>query len=324
MDTVHTKMTTQILKTMVLVCVAGLFILGCGDGPAPSAAAGGVITHTGPLRVTATIGMIADVAKQIAGEHAEVTGLMGPGVDPHLYKATRGDLDRLTGADLILYNGLHLEGKMADVLVQMAHKVRTVQVTGGIPQELLREPPEFAGQFDPHVWFDVSLWARASDRIRDALVEADPANKAAYEANAAAYRKQLEELDAYAREQIATIPMGHRVLVTAHDAFGYFGRAYDIEVLGLQGISTTAEYGLQDLSRLVDVIVQRKIKAVFVESSISPKSIEALVRGVQDKGSEVKIGGQLYSDAMGEAGTTEGSYLGMVRHNVDTIVGALK
>ncbi|MCC6696624.1 MAG: zinc ABC transporter substrate-binding protein [Candidatus Hydrogenedentes bacterium] len=324
MDTVQTKMTTQFLKTMLLTCAAGLFAFGCGGAPAPAVAAGGGIAHTGPLKVTATIGMIADVANQIAGEHAEITGLMGPGVDPHLYKATRGDLDKLTGADLILYNGLHLEGKMADVLVQMAHKVRTVQVTDGIPQDLLREPPEFAGQFDPHVWFDVSLWARVSDRIRDALIEADPANKADYEANAAAYRKQLEELDAYAREQIATIPKEQRVLVTAHDAFGYFGRAYDIEVMGLQGISTTAEYGLQDLTRLVDIIVQRKIKAVFVESSISPKSIEALVRGVQDKGAEVKIGGQLFSDAMGQAGTPEGSYLGMVRHNVDTIVGALK
>ncbi|MCC6490895.1 MAG: zinc ABC transporter substrate-binding protein [Candidatus Hydrogenedentes bacterium] len=324
METVQTAMTTRISNSVLFACAMGLILSGCGGGPAPAAAAGGGISHTGPLKVTATIGMIADVAQQIAGDHAEVTGLMGPGVDPHLYKATRGDLDKLTGADLILYNGLHLEGKMADVLVQMAHKVRTIQVTDGIPQDLLREPPEFAGQFDPHVWFDVSLWARVSDRIRDALIEADPANKADYEANSAAYRKQLEELDAYAREQIATIPKEQRVLVTAHDAFGYFGRAYDIEVMGLQGISTTAEYGLQDLTRLVDVIVQRRIKAVFVESSISPKSIEALVRGVQDKGSEVKIGGQLFSDAMGQAETPEGSYLGMVRHNVDTIVGALR
>jgi len=274
--------------------------------------------------VTATIGMITDVAQTIGGEHVEVRGLMGPGVDPHLYKATQGDLEKLTSADLILYNGLHLEGKMADVLVQMAQRVRTVQVTDSIPHELLREPPEFAGQYDPHVWFDVQLWSRAADRIAEALIEADPENGAEYRQNADAYLVQLKELDAYARERIAIIPKEQRVLVTAHDAFGYFGRAYDIEVMGLQGISTAAEYGLQDLTNLVDVIVNRKVKAVFVESSISPKSIEALVRGVEDKGGVVVIGGQLYSDAMGEAGTPDGTYIGMVRHNVDTIVGALK
>ena len=274
--------------------------------------------------MTATIGMIADVAQTIAGDHAEVRGLMGPGVDPHLYKATQGDLKKLTSADLILYNGLHLEGKMVDVLVQLAQRIRTVQVTDSIPHELLREPPEFAGQYDPHVWFDVQLWSRAADRIAEALIEADPENGAEYRQNADAYMEQLKELDAYAREQIATIPKEQRVLVTAHDAFGYFGRAYDIEVMGLQGISTAAEYGLQDVTNLVDVIVNRKIKAVFAESSISPKSIEALVRGVEDKGGVVVIGGQLYSDAMGEAGTPDGTYIGMVRHNVDTIVEALK
>jgi manganese/zinc/iron transport system substrate-binding protein len=174
------------------------------------------------------------------------------------------------------------------------------------------------------VWFDVQLWSRAADRIAVALSEADPDNAAEYRKNADAYMEQLEELDAYAREQIATIPKEQRVLVTAHDAFGYFGRAYDIEVMGLQGISTAAEYGLQDLTNLVDVIVARKIKAVFVESSISPKSIEALVRGVEDKGGVITVGGELFSDAMGPAGSPEGTYIGMVRHNVDTIVDALK
>lgn len=302
------------------LCVA-LFAFGCG--PSASKPAGGS-GPDGKLIVTATIGMITDVAQTIAGDHAEVRGLMGPGVDPHLYKATQGDLEKLTSADLILYNGLHLEGKMADVLVQMARRVPTVQVTEAIPHDLLREPPEFAGQYDPHVWFDVQLWSRAADRIAVALSEADPDNAAEYRKNADAYMEQLEELDAYAREQIATIPKEQRVLVTAHDAFGYFGRAYDIEVMGLQGISTAAEYGLQDLTNLVDVIVARKIKAVFVESSISPKSIEALVRGVEDKGGVITVGGELFSDAMGPAGSPEGTYIGMVRHNVDTIVDALK
>ncbi|GMV95239.1 MAG: metal ABC transporter substrate-binding protein [Candidatus Hydrogenedentota bacterium] len=303
------------------IAVIAVSLAGCGSSETASSGAG---KADGVLVVTTTIGMITDVTREIAGEHAEVRGLMGPGVDPHLYKATQGDLAKLSDADLILYNGLHLEGKMADVLVQMAQRVRTVQVTDEIPQNLLREPPEFAGQYDPHVWFDVKLWSMAAERIAKALAEADPQHAEEYRSNAETYLAELEQLDAYAREQIATIPKEQRVLVTAHDAFGYFGRAYDIEVMGLQGISTAAEYGLQDLTRMVDVIVERNIKAVFVESSVSPKSIEALVRGVEDKGGTVKVGGELFSDAMGEAGTPEGTYIGMVRHNVDTIVEALK
>jgi manganese/zinc/iron transport system substrate-binding protein len=311
---------SRIVRVVGVIACLALLALGCGSSETTS----GSGASDGKLVVTATIGMIADVTREIAGDHAEVRGLMGPGVDPHLYKATQGDLKKLTEADLILYNGLHLEGKMADVLVQMAQRVRTVQVTDAIPPELLREPPEFAGQYDPHVWFDVQLWSRAADRIAEALAEADPENGAEYRRNADAYMEQLKELDAYVRERVATIPKAQRVLVTAHDAFGYFGSAYDIEVMGLQGISTAAEYGLQDLTRMVDVIVERNVKAVFVESSVSPKSIEALVRGVEDKGGTIRIGGELFSDAMGEAGTPEGTYIGMVRHNVDTIVDALQ
>ncbi len=312
------------MKRTVLIAASlavAFSIVGCGanEANAPATHANG-----GKLKITCTIGMISDVAKVIGGRHVEVSGLMGPGVDPHLYKATHGDLEKLSGADLILYSGLHLEGKMADVLVKMARSVPTVQVTETIPDDLLRDPPEFQGQHDPHVWFDVSLWMKAAERIRDALAESDAANKADYEKNAADYLIKLKELDGYVRERIASIPADQRVLVTAHDAFGYFGRAYGIEVMGLQGISTAAEYGAQDLSRLVEVLVQRKIKAVFVESSISPKSIEALVRGVEGKGGTIKIGGQLYSDAMGADGTPDGTYIGMVRHNADTIAEALK
>jgi len=308
----------------VLWCcvIAGAIAAGCSAPQSGTIPAGG--NASGPLKVTATIGMIADIAHVVGGTHVEVIGLMGPGVDPHLYKATQGDLAKLRGADLILYNGLHLEGRMADVLVQMASSVKTVQVTETIPHDLLREPPEFQGQFDPHVWFDVSMWKFAVERTRDALREARPAHAAEFDANAAAYLVKMDELHTYAKERIATIPRETRVLVTAHDAFGYFGRAYDIEVLGLQGISTASEYGLQDVDKLVDVLVSRRIRAVFVESSISPKSIEALVSGAQSRGHDLKIGGQLFSDAMGTAGTPEGTYLGMVRHNVDTIVGALK
>jgi len=296
--------------------IAILMILLVGFCPLAIAADG--------IHVTATIGMIADVAKEIGSPHVSVIGLMGPGVDPHLYKATSSDLRKLRGADVILYNGLHLEGRMADVLVKLARRVPTVQVTETIPESLLREPPEFAGQYDPHVWFDVSMWRYAAESIRDTFVEMDAAHAKDYRANAEAYLAKMDALHAYAQEQIATIPESSRVLVTAHDAFGYFGRAYGIEVKGIQGVSTASEYGLQDLSRLVDVLVDRKIKAVFVESSVSSKSIEALVRGAKSKGHKVVIGGELFSDAMGQAGTEEGTYLGMVRHNVDTIVKALK
>ncbi len=309
------------MRLLSFVLVAGL-IAGCSPGG--STASSGASPGTGPFKVTTTIGMIADIAQIIGGAHVEVTGLMGPGVDPHLYKATQGDLTKLRGADLILYNGLHLEGRMADVLVQMASSIKTVQVTETIPHNLLREPPEFQGQFDPHVWFDVSMWKHAVERTRDAFKEFAPLHAAEFDANAATLLTQMDELHAHAKNQIATIPQESRVLVTAHDAFGYFGRAYDIEVLGLQGISTASEYGLQDVDKLVDQIVARKIRAVFVESSISPKSIEALVAGAKSRGHDLQIGGQLYSDAMGAPGTPEGTYLGMVRHNVDTIVGALK
>jgi len=279
---------------------------------------------TGKPKATCTIGMITDVARNVGGEHVEVTGLMGPGVDPHLYKATQGDLEKLTNADVILYNGLHLEARLADVLVKMAARTRTVQVTDTIPEEKLREPELFQGHYDPHVWFDVSLWRHTVHRIADVFAEMDAAHAATYRANAEAYAAELEKLHQYAKEQIATIPEESRVLVTAHDAFGYFGSAYDIEVMGLQGISTASDYGLQDVERLVDTIVERNVKAVFVESSISPRSIEALVEGAKGKGHEVRIGGELFSDAMGEPGTPEGTYIGMVRHNVETIVEALK
>lgn len=292
-----------------------LFVAGCAqpvDAPGEK------------LKITATTGMIADAARVVGGEYVEVSGLMGPGVDPHLYKATQGDLAKLNTADVILYNGLHLEGRMADVLVKLARQVDTVQVTETIPQDILREPPEFAGHYDPHVWFDVSMWKYVVEMTRDTLKKKDPAHSELFDSNADAYLKEMDALHLYAKVQIATIPAEHRVLVTAHDAFGYFGRAYGIEVLGLQGISTASEYGLQDVEKLVNKIVDRKIAAVFVESSISPKSIEALVAGAKSKGHEVVIGGQLFSDALGSEGTPEGAYLGMVRHNVDTIVKALK
>ncbi|MFD0675107.1 metal ABC transporter solute-binding protein, Zn/Mn family [Cohnella sp. GCM10027633] len=274
------------------------------------------------LHVTATIGMISDVAKEVGGDRVEVIGLMGPGVDPHLYKASQGDIAKLEDARLIFYGGLHLEGKMTEIFEKMSSKKTVVPVTRDIPEEKLHEVA--GGAHDPHVWFDVRLWMSATETIRDTLASEDPEHADEYRARAEVYLGKLKELDEYARAQIATIPREGRVMVTAHDAFGYFGAAYDIEVVGLQGISTAAEYGSKDVTSLRDMLVERKIKAVFVESSVPKKSIEAVIEGAKKQGHEVKIGGELFSDAMGKAGTPEGTYIGMVRHNVDTIVNALK
>ncbi|MFZ5818067.1 MAG: metal ABC transporter solute-binding protein, Zn/Mn family [Bacillota bacterium] len=301
---------------LVLVMIGLLALTAAGCGRAESA---GV---DGKIQAAATTGMVADLVKQIGGERVVVTALMGPGVDPHLYKASEGDIARLSKASIIFYNGLHLEGRMGDILVKMARQKPTVAVAERIPESDLLATPD--GTEDPHIWFDVSLWMKAAEAVRDALVELDPAGRAEYQANAAAYLKELEALHGYAREQIGSIPARQRVLVTAHDAFGYFGRAYGIEVMGLQGISTATEYGLADVQQMVDLLVSRKVKAVFVESSVPKRSIEALVQGAGARGHRVSIGGELFSDAMGAEGTPEGTYIGMVRHNVDTIVKALR
>lgn len=306
----------RIARFLLASLATTVLLAGCGGAPAGRG--------SGALAVTTTTGMIADLAGRIGGERVRVTGLMGPGVDPHLYKASEGDLERLGAADLILYNGLNLEGKMSDILVKMSRGRPTVAVTEAIPESLLRTPPEMLGHWDPHVWFDVALWMRAAERARDALVEADPGGRATYERNAAATLDTLRALDAWVRTRIAEVPREGRVLVTAHDAFGYFGRAYDIEVIGLQGISTVSEFGLADVRRIVELIVSRRIKAVFVESSVPRRSIEAVVEGCRARGHEVAIGGTLYSDAMGAAGTPDGTYPGMVRANVNAIVEALK
>lgn len=278
----------------------------------------------GKVKITATIGMIADIVKQVGGEHVEVTGLMKAGVDPHLYKASQGDLKKLDQADIIFYNGLHLEGKMTDVFEKMEKTKPTVAVTKNIPESKLRGMEDGTGAHDPHVWFDVKHWISATETVRDELSKHDAANAADYKKNAEAYIKQLEELHQFAKEQIASIPEKQRVLVTAHDAFGYFGDAYGIKVMGLQGISTASEYGSKDVSDLRDFLVANKIKAVFVESSVPKKSIEAVIEGAKKQGHEIQIGGELFSDAMGEEGTPEGNYIGMVKHNINTIVQALK
>lgn len=274
--------------------------------------------------VVATTGIIADVARHIAGDRAIVDELMGPGVDPHLYKATQGDITRLSTADLILYNGLHLEGKMADVLGKLAAQKPAIAVSENIPESFLRSPPEFKSYHDPHIWFDVSLWSMAAIRITEALIQIDSAGESEYRRRSELYLDSLAALHEWVKNEIQLIPESNRILVTAHDAFGYFGMAYDIEVRGLQGISTASEYGLNDVTSMVDMLVERKIKAVFVESSVPRRSIEAVVAGCVARGHNIIIGGELFSDALGAADSPEGSYLGIVRHNTRTIVEALK
>ncbi len=277
-----------------------------------------------PIRVVATTGMVGDLVRNIGGERVSVETLMGPGVDPHLYKASAGDVIRLQEADIIFYNGLHLEAAMGDVLERMQGRVRAVAVTAGIPREALLPSEEYENLYDPHVWFDVTLWKQAAEYVRDALIDLDPSGAPIYRANADAYLRQLDELHAYALEQSATIPAERRVLITAHDAFRYFGRAYGFEVRGLQGISTATEAGAADVQSLAEFIVARRIPAIFVETSVPQRAIEAVQAAVRARGFEVTIGGELFSDALGSPDAPEGTYIGMVRHNVDTIVNALR
>jgi manganese/zinc/iron transport system substrate-binding protein len=288
----------------------------------PAAQAGADLSER-PIRVVTTIGMITNIVQIVGGERVQVTGLMGPGVDPHLYKASEGDVIRMAAADVVFYNGLHLEAKVGEVFERMGGRVKTVAVTDTIDRAVLLAPPEFEGAYDPHVWFDVTLWMKAVERVRDALIEMDPKHAELYRANAENYLAELNALDGYVRSQAQRVPEEQRVLITAHDAFNYFGRAYGFEVRGLQGISTAAEAGTADLRTLAGFIAERRIPAIFVESSVPQRNIEAVQAAVRARGFDVQIGGELFSDAMGSPGTPEGTYIGMVRHNIDTIVGAL-
>lgn len=313
-------------RTASLIALAALVAVGCGQGNA--ALDTGAKTNAGQRQflVVTTCGMVTDIVRNVAGDKAKVVGLMGEGVDPHLYKPTRNDVKRLLDADVVFYSGLMLEGRMADTFSKVGRQGKPVfAVTEELDRTLLREPPEFRGHWDPHVWMDVSLWSQCVGFVADALSEFDPANGTFYAQNAKRYRDQLVALHEYAEQAIATIPERQRVLVTAHDAFGYFGRAYGIQVEAVQGVSTVSAAGINDVTRLIDFIVQRKLDAIFVESSVSKKNIEALIQGAQNRKPSwnVEIGGKLFSDAMGPPGTYEGTYIGMIDHNVTTIVRAL-
>jgi manganese/zinc/iron transport system substrate-binding protein len=294
------------------------------DGKPQSENPAGSMRYTGsyPIRVVCTIGMVADVVTNIGGERVAVSALMGEGIDPHLYKASPADVSQLNRADLVLYSGLHLEGKLAELLERMARRKPTVAIAERVASDKVLTDEN--GARDPHVWFDVALWSEAAAGATEALAAFDPSHAEEYRAKASAYRERLATLDQYARAQLATIPKEQRVLVTAHDAFRYFGRAYDLEVRGIQGISTDSEAGVREVKELVDFLVSRKVKAVFVETSVSDQNIRSLLEGCAARGHTVVIGGSLFSDAMGKADTAEGTYEGMVRHNVDTIVQALQ
>lgn len=274
------------------------------------------------LYVVTTTGMIADAVLNVGGDRVHVESLMGPGIDPHLFKATASDTVKLLQAQIIFYNGLHLEGKMSDILEKLKRQKPVYAITDSIPQELLRSVGKEI--YDPHIWFDISLWEKAVERIAQVLSEKDAKNASFYQERSQIYREKLQKLHTWTASEISKIDKQRRVLVTAHDAFGYFGKAYHIDVVGLQGISTSAEYGVKDVERIIDLLVTQKVQAIFVESSVPSKILESVLDGCKKQKHEVKIGGSLFSDAMGDAGTPEGTYIGMVQHNVKTIVEALQ
>ena len=309
-------MRSRVSLLLLTLLFATSLLTACGGEPAASAG-------DGLLQITTTTSMITDITKVVGGEHVQVTGLMGAGIDPHLYVASEGDMELLQNADVIFYNGLLLEAQMAEILEQLGERKTVVAVTQALDEGQLLPWAQYADEFDPHVWFDVSLWMKAVEAVRDTLVQVDAAHATAYQANATAYLEELAKLDAYVKEQAARLPAEQRILITAHDAFHYFGRAYGFDVRGLQGISTASEAGTADVQALADFIAEKQIKAIFIESSVPVRNIEALQAAVQARGFQVTIGGQLFSDAMGDPGSPEGTYVGMVRHNIDTIVGAL-
>ncbi|MEO0912559.1 MAG: zinc ABC transporter substrate-binding protein [Pseudomonadota bacterium] len=275
------------------------------------------------VSVVATTGMIADAARIVGGDRVAVRALMGPGVDPHAYRQTRNDIVATARADLVLWHGLGLEAQMVDFFADLAQTRSVVAVADGLPADRLIAHPEYEGKADPHVWMDPDIWGDVVGAVAEALIAVDPDGGEAYAANAEAYRRELAALDDYSARVLQSVAPESRVLVTAHDAFGYFGAKHGFEVMGIQGISTESEAGLNRISELVDVLVERQIGAVFVETSVSDRNMRALIEGAAAKGHDVRIGGALYSDAMGEPGTYEGTYLGMMDHNVTVIAAAL-
>ena len=311
------------MKKYVLSFFGFLILVGCATKDMDDGSVSRQISDR-KINVVTTTGMIADAVKNIGGDRVTVQALMGPGVDPHLFKASEGDVTRMASADVIFYNGLHLEGKMTEIFEKMRGRVNAVAIAETVDPADLLAPPEFEGNYDPHIWFDVSLWLKAIRIVSGTLIALDTLHQDTYIINMEATELSLNELHREVLSKANEIPPDSRVLITAHDAFNYFGRAYGFEVRGLQGISTSSEAGAADVQKLAEFIVKRKIPAIFVESSVSPRSIEALQAAVRSRDFDVTIGGNLYSDAMGAEGTPTGTYIGMVRHNINTIMDALK
>lgn len=302
--------------------LALLFALAvCGCRPPATSSDGGPSER--PYRIVATVGMVGDVARSVAGDLATVDVLMGEGTDPHLYKASRDDVIRMSQAHIVLYVGLMLEGKMTDPLRRLGERKPVVAVAEALPEDQLIAEDASGGAADPHVWGDPAAWSLCVDAVADELAAYDPANANIYRFNADQYKRELDHLSKRGRAAVASIPPERRLLITSHDAFSYFGRAFGLDVLGVQGLSTESEAGLRRVNELVDLIAERGVPAVFVESSVPRKSIEALINGAAARGQPVRIGGTLYSDAMGSAGTYEGTYIGMIDHNISTVARAL-
>ncbi len=318
----HAKHTIlQVFRYPITLASSPLFFVfclafllhGCG-GEEPSG------NDERPFVVTTT-NLIRDVVENVGADDVRVISLMGPGVDPHVYRATPRDFHRMEQSDIVLYNGLYLEGRLSEILDRLGDQSRAV--TGSVPREKLIDATDFGGAYDPHIWFDAELWTYVVEDVRGALTKLLPEREEDFARRASEYKKELLELHEYAEQRIRDIPEEQRILITAHDAFQYFGRAYGIEVRGLQGLSTATEFGIQDVTRMVSLIIERNIPAIFIETGVSTRAIESVITGVRGRGYEVQLGGSLFSDSMGPRGTPEGTYAGMFRHNVETIVQAL-
>ena len=322
-------MSTRRMLFPTFLMLGFLLAAGCNDpskGGTSDEAAPDTVTDTArsPYKIVTTCGMVTDIVKTIAGDRGTVDGLMGERVDPHMYKPTRNDQKKLLEADIIFYSGLMLEGRMSDTFTRAGRGGKPVYaVTEKISHDYLREPAEFQGHWDPHVWMDITAWSQCVDVVTSALADFDSTHADAYKSRSKEYQAQLREMDEYVRETIATIPRERRWLITAHDAFGYFSRAYDIPVKSVQGISTESEAAVDDINELVSFIVENEITAIFIESSVNPKNIQAIIEGCKQKRLDVRIGGELFTDAMGAPGTYTGTYLGMMDHNATTIARAL-
>ena len=303
------------MKRLILIVLICASVVSCKKDKAAD----------GKFHIVTTTSMITDLLQNIGGDKVVVEGLMGAGVDPHLYKASEGDVSKLFNANMILYSGLHLEGKLVEIFEKMRKQnINTIAVSDALDKKDLIGSTIFESNYDPHIWFDVANWEKITVFVADKLSEAMPENKEYFQANAADYLKKLIVLKEEIEAEIATLPEDQRRLVTAHDAFNYFGKAYNFDVVGLQGLSTTTEAGVQDVQKTATYIIDHKVKAVFIESSVPRRTVEALQAAVNSKNHNVIIGGTLFSDALGNPGTPEGTYIGMFKFNVHTIVSALK